>query len=87
MTRGGRPRLDDSILYEPDAIMVGLLLFPPRVCSACGMKLPRCRDYFGPSDHSPDGMRTVCRRCRREQLRDGERVRAKRRRDLAKAAS
>lgn len=88
MSRGGRPRLDDSIIYEPDAVMVGLLLFPPRVCGGpCGMTLPRCRDYFQPDAHALDGMRSTCRRCRREQQRDGERVRAQRRRELAKVAS
>ena len=85
MTRRTKPRLDDSILYEPDAIMVGLLLFPPRACGACGDTLPRCRDYFAPDAHTSDGMRTTCRRCRRTQQRDGERVRAQRRRDLTKA--
>lgn len=86
MTRRG-PRPDDSILYEPDAIMVGLLLFPPHVCGGpCGMALPRCRDYFTPDahTHAADGMRRTCRRCRREQHRDGERVRSQQRRDLAK---
>lgn len=80
-------RIDDSILYTDDAVMVGLLLFPPRACGACGETLPRCRDYFAPDAQVPDGMRTTCRRCRRTQGRDGERIRVQRRRDLARVAS
>jgi hypothetical protein len=75
-------RLDDSILYEPDAVDVGILLFGRRACSRCGLELAACTDYYQPDARAPDGMRTTCRRCRREQQRDGERVR-----DLAKAAS
>lgn len=78
---------DDSILYTPDALLVGLLLFPPRACGSCRETLPRNTDYFAPDAQVPDGMRTTCRRCRRTQGRNGERVRVQRRRDLAKVAS
>lgn len=87
MSRRSKMLLSDSILYEPDAIMVGLLLFPPRVCSACGEKLPANTDYFTPDAHASGGLLRYCRRCRRERHRNGERVRAQRRRDLAKVAS
>lgn len=83
--RRGRKRCDDSIIYTDDAIMVGLLLFPPRTCSACGETLPRNTDYFTPDASATGGLRYDCRRCRREKYRDGERVRAQRRCDLAKA--
>lgn len=84
MAGRGHPKAQDDCLYEPDAIMVGLLLFPPRVCSACEETLPGCSDYYQPDAHATDDLRTVCRRCRRKQRRDGERVRAQHRRDLAK---
>ena len=59
----------DQFLYEPDAVFVGLLLFGPRVCTACGAELPACRDYFTPDQMCEDGLKTSCRRCRRERDR------------------
>ncbi len=61
----GRPRCDDSCLYEPDSINVGLLLFKPKTCSACGLKLPANTDYYSRNNARTSGLRSQCRRCRR----------------------
>lgn len=66
----------DDCLYEPEAVRVGLLLYPGRVCSLCGRTLPGNRDYFVPARHGNSaGLTSDCRQCRRarERERYGER--------------
>jgi len=81
MTRGA-PRRDDSCLYTAEAIRVGLILFPPRTCSHCGMVLPANVDYYTPDKRNPRALVPLtaeCRRCRRERewQRDQQRPRRK----------
>jgi len=67
----GAPLRDDSCLYEPEAIRVGLILFAPKTCSACGAVLPANIDYYTP-DCRCGGLLAecrMCRRCRRERQR------------------
>jgi hypothetical protein len=76
----GAPRRDDSIMYEAETIRVGLILFPPRTCSHCGMVLPANVDYFKPDKRNPRALVPLfaeCRRCRRDRDRDGDRRRQK----------
>ena len=57
----------DDIIYDPEAVRIGLLLYPPKVCSSCGMRLPANGDYFR-WDKSNGSFKSACRRCTR--LRD-----------------
>ena len=72
------PPLDESSLYTEDAVFIGLLLYPPRVCLHCHMTLPANRDYFVPDkqhgEHG-DGVTYNCRRCRRQAQRESYRRR------------
>lgn len=40
------------------------LLFGEKVCSACGAKLPACRDFFPPDKSKLDGLYHSCRDCK-----------------------
>ena len=68
----GAPRRDDSILYTPEAIRVGFILFAPKTCSACGAVLPANIDYYTP-DCRCGGLLAECRRCRRARQREQHR--------------
>ena len=76
-------RAKDDIIYEPDAIAVGLLLFPGRACSECGRELPENADYFTPNNirRRSDGVffKSVCWQCRRaiERRRHAAKVAAR----------
>ena len=75
----GAPRRNDDCIYTPGAIFVGLILYPPRVCSGCGMELPANTDYFTQNKQSCDGSGLTynCRRCRRAVGRESRRNRRK----------
>ena len=60
-TVGAVSKLD--VLYEPDALFVGLLLFAPKTCPTCATDLPANTDYFSPSRKRADGLASECRRC------------------------
>jgi len=83
LSSSGAPRTDDSYLYAEDAIAVGLILFPPRTCSACAAVLPANTDYFAPSQGT---LKSACRRCVRDRYRETDRVKAKERRVARKSS-
>lgn len=63
------PKIRDwDALWSEEAVEVGLIIFPGKVCSGCGLRLPANRDYFQPDKtRGGDGMRERCRRCRSER--------------------
>jgi hypothetical protein len=64
----------DDIIWDAEAVNVGLIIFPGYVCPSCGERLPRNRDYFAPCyDRTRDGLRSSCRRCGRKQAKDSRR--------------
>ena len=80
----GCRRLDDSIIYDPEAIRIGVLLFGTRICTLCELPLPACGDYFTPS---MGGLKSACRRCTRSRYREADRERRKARRRAKKVAT
>lgn len=77
--RGGR-RLDDSYLYDADAVQVGVLLFGQRVCTGCRLPLPACSDYFVQTKNG-DGfvhLKSACKRCTAERYREADKQRKQR---------
>jgi hypothetical protein len=69
-------------------------LFGEKTCSACGAKLPACRDFFPPNKSAPDGLYRKCRDCKnlgarkRYQANPEKHIAADRaRRALSKVAS
>lgn len=40
-----------------------------RMCRKCGRELPATQEFFGPSQLSPDGLRSQCRQCNAEASR------------------
>ena len=81
-SNGGRPRLDDAYLYDPDAVDIGVSLFGTRICTLCELPLPANGDYFTPS---MGGLKSACRRCTRSRYREADRERRKARRRAKKA--
>ncbi len=84
---GGRPRVDDSWLYDTETVRIGVLLFGARPCTDCGLPLPACSDYFSPSKNG-DGfahLKSACKRCTAARYRGANRQRKQRGRDEAKA--
>jgi len=79
--RRGRGRIDDSWLYDADAVLVGVLLFGARLCTACGLPLPACTDYF--TSNRPDGLKPICKRCVAARYREADKERRQRQRDKA----
>jgi hypothetical protein len=77
----GRPRLDDSWLYDAETVRVGVLLFGARPCAACGTPLPACSDYFSPNH---GGLKSACKRCTNARCLESNRRRRQRGRDEAK---
>lgn len=63
------PGATDAIIYEPEAIRIGVLLFGTRICCSCAAVLPACTDYYAPDTTVPSGLTTNCRRCRRSVSR------------------
>jgi len=65
----------DDIIWDAEALRVGLILFRPRTCTTCGMTFPANTDYFAPNKQNLSGLTHNCRRCRR--VLSGKRVRRK----------
>ena len=83
---------DWDALWCEEAVEVGLIIFPGKVCSGCGHKLPANVDYFTPyQSRGSDGLHHACRRCRseREKARYDrpEALAARRARDKARYAT
>jgi hypothetical protein len=60
---------EDGIIYEAEAVRIGVLLFGARTCSGCGCLLPANSDYYVRDVHRPGGLTSDCRRCRRTRQR------------------
>jgi hypothetical protein len=78
------PAPTDAIIYEPEAIRIGVLLFGTRICTLCELPLPANGDYFAPS---MGGLKSACRRCTRGRYREVDAVRAKARRRAKKVGT
>ncbi len=52
-----------DVLYEPDAVAIGLMLYEAKRCPRCGLRLPCNVDYYGPNRARRTGMQSECRRC------------------------
>ena len=61
------PRTDDSCIYEPEAVDIGVMLFGSKTCVVCGETLANCADYFPPRGEGT--LRGACRRCVRARER------------------
>lgn len=66
----------DAIIYRPNAVRVGVLLFGERKCATCGRFLPANTDYYAPEKRTihqdgAQGCQSECRQCKRARDRAG----------------